>query len=287
MDSKKHILSVLIKTAVGTILFSLGFNLFLVPNGLNAGGLTGLSMVIAHLTNFDGIGLITVLLNLPLFALAGLKIGKKFFWFSLFGMIFMSVSIDVLDALPKPDAEPLIGAIYGGIICGLGLGTVFSTGATTGGTDIVVRLLKLRWRDVPIGVINIALDLSVAVLTGVVFGNLVLSMYSGIAIFITGRVIDAVVYRFDYSKVAMIITKNHTQVVSEIHRRLDSGATYLHGEGTYTNEQVKVILTALKRQQLAELKELVVEIDPDAFIIVQEAHQVLGEGFRRYSKDEL
>ena len=97
MDSKKHILSVLIKTAVGTILFSLGFNLFLVPNGLNAGGLTGLSMVIAHLTNFDGIGVITVLLNLPLFALAGLKIGKKFFWFSLFGMIFMSVSIDVLD----------------------------------------------------------------------------------------------------------------------------------------------------------------------------------------------
>ncbi len=287
MDSKKHILSVLIKTAVGTILFSLGFNLFLVPNGLNAGGLTGLSMVIAHLTNFDGIGVITVLLNLPLFALAGLKIGKKFFWFSLFGMIFMSVSIDVLDVLPKPDAEPLIGAIYGGIICGLGLGTVFSTGATTGGTDIVVRLLKLRWRDIPIGVINIALDLSVAVLTGVVFGNLVLSMYSGIAIFITGRVIDAVVYRFDYSKVAMIITKNHTQVVSEIHRRLDSGATYLHGEGTYTNEQVKVILTALKRQQLAELKELVVEIDPDAFIIVQEAHQVLGEGFRRYSKDEL
>lgn len=287
MDSKKHILSVLIKTAVGTILFSLGFNLFLVPNGLNAGGLTGLSMVIAHLTNFDGIGVITVLLNLPLFALAGLKIGKKFFWFSLFGMIFMSVSIDVLDVLPKPDAEPLIGAIYGGIICGLGLGTVFSTGATTGGTDIVVRLLKLRWRDVPIGVINIVLDLSVAVLTGVVFGNLVLSMYSGIAIFITGRVIDAVVYRFDYSKVAMIITKNHTQVVSEIHRRLDSGATYLHGEGTYTNEQVKVILTALKRQQLAELKELVVEIDPDAFIIVQEAHQVLGEGFRRYSKDEL
>ena len=287
MDTKKHTLSVFIKTAVGTILFSIGFNLFLVPNALNAGGLTGLSMVIAHLIGFDGIGVITALLNLPLFALAGLKIGKRFFWYSLFGMACMSVSIDIFSILPTPDAEPLIGAIYGGIIGGLGLGIVFSSGATTGGTDIIVRLLKLKWRDVPIGVISIILDMIVAILTGVVFGNIVLSLYSGIAIFITGRVIDAVVYRFDYSKVALIISKNHESVVREIHRRLDSGATYLHGEGTYTNEEVKVILTALKRQQLAELKELVAGIDPDAFIIVQEAHQVLGEGFRRYSKDEL
>ena len=154
MDSKKHTLSVFIKTAVGTILFSIGFNLFLVPNALNAGGLTGLSMVIAHLIGFDGIGVITALLNLPLFALAGLKIGKKFFWYSLFGMACMAVSIDIFSVLPTPDAEPLIGAIYGGIIGGLGLGIVFSSGATTGGTDIIVRLLKLKWRDVPIGVIS-------------------------------------------------------------------------------------------------------------------------------------
>lgn len=287
MNTKKQIFITVLKTVVGCTLFGLGFNLFLVPNGLNAGGITGLSMVLSHLLKFDGIGIITALINLPLFALAGLKVGKKFFWYSLLGMVVMSTAIDAFSTVPFPDAGPLMGAIYGGLLCGVGLGIVFSAGASTGGTDIIIRLLKLKWRDVPIGVISIVLDSMVAILTGIVFGNIVLSMYSGIAIFITGRVIDAVVYRFDYSKVALIISKNHEEVAQQIHRRLDCGATYLHGEGSYTNNEFKVILTALKRQQLAELKEIVVSVDPDAFIIVQEAHQVLGEGFRSYTEDVL
>jgi uncharacterized membrane-anchored protein YitT (DUF2179 family) len=130
-------------------------------------------------------------------------------------------------------------------------------------------------------------DAAVAVLTGIVYQDVNSALYTGIAIFVSGKIIDMVVYSFDYSTVAMIITQNYEQVAQTISDKLERGATYLNGEGTYTRRATKVVLTAVKKQQVAELKELVVDIDPDAFIIVQEAHQVLGDGFIRYSKDSL
>ena len=274
-------------TAFGCALFGLGFSLFLVPQGLNAGGLTGLAMVLVHLSDLGTVGMVSAIMNIPLFIIAGWKIGKKFFIGSLAGMAFSSLFIDLFAMLPTPQLEPLVSALYGGAVCGLGLGFVFAAGFSTGGSDIIVRLLKRRWRNVPIGVINMVFDTCVAVLTGIVYRDIAAALYSGVAIFITGKVIDIVVYRFDYSKVALIITGHYEQVVQAISQKLDRGATYLHGEGSYSHKQTKVVLTAIKRQQLAELKELVVEIDPDAFIIVQEAHQVLGDGFLRYHKDSL
>ena len=276
-----------LKTAIGCALFALGFDLFLAPGGMNAGGLSGLAMIFVHLTNIASVGVITALLNVPLFILAGVKIGKKFFFGSLIGMLFTSVFIDLLALLPVPQVEPLLGAIYGGVICGAGLGFVFAAGVSTGGSDIIVRLLKLKYRHVPIGVISMSFDAVVAILTGVVFHDVNSALYTGIAIYISGKIIDMVVYSFDYSTVALIITKNYEQVAQTISDKLERGATYLHGEGTYSRNQTKVVLTAVKKQQVAELKELVVDIDPDAFIIVQEAHQVLGDGFIRYSKDSL
>ena len=277
----------ILKTAVGCALFALGFDLFLLPGGMNAGGLSGLAMVFVHLTEFASVGTITALLNIPLFILAGMKIGKKFFVGSLLGMVFSSAFIDLFALLPVPVVEPLIGAVYGGVICGAGLGFVFAAGVSTGGSDIIVRLLKLKYRHVPIGVISMSFDACVAILTGIVFKDVNSALYTGIAIFISGKIIDMVVYSFDYSKVALIITKDYEQVAQAISDKLERGATYLHGEGTYSRKETKVVLTAVKKQQVAELKELVVDIDPDAFIIVQEAHQVLGDGFIRYSKDSL
>ena len=277
----------LLVTAVGCAVFGFGFSVFLEPNGLNAGGLSGLAMVVHQLTDFGSVGLITAIMNIPLFFLAGMKIGKKFFIGSLLGMLFSSLFIDLFAGIPPLELEPLIGALYGGAICGFGLGFVFAAGVSTGGSDIIVRLLKLRWQHVPIGTISICFDAMVAVLTGLVFQNVAAALYSGVAIFITGHIIDVVVYRFDYSRVALIITEQYDAVAEAISEKLDRGATFLHGEGTYSHKNTKVVLTAVKKQQLAELKMLVVEIDPDAFIIVQEAHQVLGDGFSRYSKDSL
>lgn len=277
----------LLKIIFGCALFSIGFNLFLEPAELNPGGISGVSMVVVYATKLGTVGLVSFLLNIPLFIIAGLKIGKKFFWGSLIGMFFTSLFIDLFSFLPQLQLEPLISALYGGVICGFGIGCVFSTGVSTGGSDIVVRLLKKLWPSMPIGVITFGFDLCVVALNGLVFQNLEAALYSGVAIFVIGQIIDVVVYRFDYSKVALIITKEHEAVAQAISEKLDRGATYLYGEGAYKNRATKVVLTAVRKQQLADLKELVVELDPNAFIIVQEAHQVLGDGFSRYSKDAL
>jgi len=275
------------KLIAGGVLFSLGFNLFLAPNGLNAGGLSGLAMVIVHILGFGSVGVVTAIANLPLFLIGGKKIGKKFFVGSLIGMLALSFSIDLLALIPTPEVEPLLAALYGGALCGVGLGVVFVSEASTGGSDIVVRLLKLRYQNVPIGTINICFDAIVAALTGLVFGDASRMLYCGVAIFVSGKIIDAVVYSFDYSKVALIISTHHEQIANEIGKELDRGATFLEGQGSYTGTPIKVVLTAVKRQQLSELKQLVIRIDPDAFVIVQEAHQVLGDGFARYHKNSL
>ena len=212
------------KIIIGDILFALGFNLFLQPNGLNAGGLSGLAMVLVHFLGFGTVGAVTAVVNLPLFIIGGKKLGKNFFFGSLLGMIFLSLSIDLLAWLPIPKVEPLIAALYGGVICGVGLGIVFSGGSTTGGSDIVVRLLKLRYRHVPIGIINICFDLCVAALTGLAFQDVNSALYSGVAIFVTGNVVDAVVYRFDYSKVALIISPRYEEISKVITTKLERSA---------------------------------------------------------------
>ena len=277
----------LVATAVGSALFAAGFSLFLQPNDLNPGGISGLAMAIVELTGFGSVGMLSVLINLPLFILGGLKIGKRFFCGSLIGMLLSSVLIDVFAMIPMPVMEPLISVIYGGVICGLGLGVVFVCGSSTGGSDILIRLLKLRYRNVPIGQIGMAFDAIVVVLTGFVFQDLSKALYTGVTVFLTGKVIDAVVYRFDYSKVVLIISKEYDAIAEAIGRDLDRGATLLHAEGSYSHVPIKVVLAAVKKQQITDLKELVMQIDPAAFVIVQEAHQVLGDGFSRYSKHSL
>ena len=274
-------------TVLGSAVFAVGFAFFLMPGDMNAGGISGLAQVISHLLGFGSVGTLSILINLPLFILGGMKIGKRFFAGSLLGMVLSSLLIDALDGLLVLELEPLVAVLYGGVLCGLGLGMVFVCGTSTGGSDILIRLLKLKYRNVPIGQISMYFDAAVVILTGIVFRDVTKALYTGIAVFVTSQVIDAVVYRFDYSKVAMIISKEYEEIARQIGIRLDRGATFLHGEGSYHHNPTKVVLAAVKKQQVAELKELVTAIDPNAFIIVQEAHQVLGDGFSKYSKDSL
>ena len=283
---KKTILNI-IKVILGSAVFALGFDLFLAPHGLNAGGISGLAMIFVELTGALSIGLITAAINLPLFAIGGLKVGKEFFWLSAVGMTVSSLCIDLFTMIPQPAVEPLLCALYGGLVCGVGLGIVFATGGSTGGSDIVVRLLKLRWQHVPIGMISMTFDACVAALTGIVFWDVTKALYSGVAIFVTGKVIDTVVYSFDFSKVAIVISPQYEQIAAAIDSKLGRGATFLDGQGFYSRVDTKVVLTAVKRQQVAELKKLVMEIDESAFVIVQDAHQVLGDGFSSYSKHSL
>ena len=275
------------ETILGSVVFAAGFALFLQPNDLSPGGISGLALLLVELLGFGSVGTLSILMNLPLFVLGGLKIGKQFFLGSLIGMVLSSVLIDAFTLLQFPAVEPIIAIVYGGVVCGMGLGMVFVAGTSTGGSDILVRLLKLKYRNVPIGQISLTFDAVVVLLTGLVFRDMNKALYTGITVYLCGKMVDAVVYRFDYSKVALIISKEYETIAGEIGRQLDRGATFLHGEGSYSGDHTKVVLVAIKKQQLAQLKELVMELDPSAFVIVQEAPQVLGDGFGRYSKHSL
>ena len=275
------------KTIVGSALFAFGFSIFLEPNNINTGGISGLAQAVAQVIGIGNVGLLSMLLNLPLFLAGGVRVGKRFFFGSLIGMIVSGVLIDAFAAFSIGFHDPLVSGIYGGLLCGLGIGMVFVAGTSTGGSDILVRLLKLHYRNVPIGTIPTVFDALVVILTGFVFHDISRAMYSGIAVFVTGQVMDIVVYRFDYSKVALIISDCPDEIATDVAQKLDRGVTFLDGHGYYSRQDKKVILTVVKKGQLAELKELVMERDKDAFVIVQEAHQVLGDGFSRYSRDGL
>ena len=280
----------LLMIAVGSAIFSLGFDLFLEPAGISCGGVSGIAMLIVYATKskFLTVGILSALINLPLFFFGYRKIGKLFFFGSLLGMVVTSVGFDLFARiLPIPKTEPLVAAIFGGVIIGAGLGIVFIAGASTGGVDIVARLLKLKFRNFPIGKILLCMDLCTAVATGIVYGEFNNTLYSVITLVLSSFVLDKVVYGMDYAKVALIISDRYEEIAQAIDTQLDRGVTLLHGQGFYLRSDKFVLLSAVKRKQLAQLKELVMSIDPSAFIILQDAHQVLGDGFKRYDRNEL
>ncbi|MBQ3355584.1 MAG: YitT family protein [Oscillospiraceae bacterium] len=286
----KHNIGKILMIVVGSAVFSLGFDLFLVPNGINCGGVSGIAMLINQVADakWASVGVLTVLINVPLFILGYRKIGKYFFFSSLLGMAVTSVCFDLFEAiLPVPKSEPLVAAIFGGVIIGAGIGVVFLTGASTGGGDIVARVMKLRMRNLPIGRLMLCLDVSIAIVTGIVYRDFNNTLYSIITLVVSCTVLDRVVYGIDYAKVAVIVSDKHAQVADAIAEKLDRGVTLLDGEGYYSRTDKTVLLTAIKRKQLAQLKEIVMTVDPNAFLILQDAQQVLGDGFKTYDRYEL
>lgn len=279
----------LLMIVFGSAVFALGFDIFLEPLGISCGGVSGIAMLIVYGTKseFLTVGILSAAINIPLFFFGYRRIGKQFFFGSMLGMAVSSVCFDLFALLPTPTVEPLVASLFGGAMIGAGLGIVFIAGASTGGVDIVARLLKLRFRNFPIGKILLCMDLCTAVATGIVYGEFNNTLYSAITLFLSSVVLDKVVYGLDYSKVALIISDKHEEIAVAIDSQLDRGVTLLRGRGFYRRADKDILLSAVKRKQLAQLKELVMSIDPNAFLILQDAHQVLGDGFKRYDRNEL
>lgn len=270
----------------GSAAFAFGFDIFLVPNSINGGGLTGLMQIFCSLTGFGSVGTLVLICNVPLFFLGRSQIGRRFFWGSLLGMLSSSVLIDLFPLfLSGHETETLLAALYGGLLTGFGLGLVFRSGASTGGMDIVARLLRRRLPHVPIGRLVLGTDLFVVALTGLAFRNLDKALYSAVALYVSTLVMDMVIYGRNDSGVALVISDRHKEVADVIERRLGRGATLLPGAGAYTGRPKTVVLCAVKNAQVVQLKKLVAEVDPDAFVILQKAHQVLGDGFSRYADE--
>lgn len=273
-------------TVLGSAIFSLGFDLFLQPHQINIGGVSGVAMLLTTLVGRGSVGLFSLMINIPLFLLGGHHLGKKFFFGSLVGALACSVFLDLFALLPIPQTDVMLAALYGGILSGVGIGLVFLGGASTGGTDIVAKLLRRRFRTLPLGRLMLAVDLVVITLTGVVYHDISKALYSAVPLYVSSVVMDGLIYGLDYSTVALIISDEFSAMTAAIEEKLDRGVTILDGQGGYSGERKQVLLCAIRRRQVPQLKDLVREIDPAAFVILQEAHQVLGEGFRR-NGDEI
>ncbi len=289
-QTKAELFHNLLMIVLGSAIFAVGFDLFLEPSGINGGGVSGIAMLVVYAVDAKWltVGLLSAIINIPLFLFGFKQIGKYFFFGSLLGMLVSSVGFDLFaKILPVVEMDPLLAAIFGGVSVGAGLGLVFLAGASTDGTDIAARLLKLKLRNFPIGKLMLGMDLVIAVATGIVYKQFTNTLYSIVTLYLSSIVLDKVVYGMDYSKVALIISDKYEEIAVAIDTRLDRGVTLLQGQGFYKRSDKYVLLSAIKRKQLAQLKELVMTIDPAAFLILQDAQQVLGDGFKRYDRFEL
>ena len=273
---------------LGSVIFALAFNWFFAVNQVAMGGVTGLAQIINLLVPQMSVGLLAFLLNVPLF-LAGWKfIGFHLLASSLFSMAVSSFAIDAIAALHTfAPMDPMLACLCGGALMGFGLGLVFSQGATTGGTDIVARLLKLKFPWLPMGKLVLVPDGVVLTLAALAFGGVETALYGAVAIFVSGRVMDTVLYGLDTSKVAYIISDRWQQVADALLREQQRGVTILRGQGAWTGDDKQVLLVAFKQKEIMQIKQAVHELDPRAFMIVCDAHDVLGEGFGDYQKEDI
>ena len=273
---------------LGSVLYAVSFDWFYVPNQLGFGGLTALGMILNHLSPAIPIGTVVLVLNIPLFLLGWKFLGWRTLVSSLFAITATSLLVDLIAALYTfPPMDPMLAAIFGGVTLGVSLGMIFSKGATTGGTDLIARLLKLPFAWLPMGKLLLVVDLSMLLAVSITFRSLESAMYGIIALYISTMVMDGMLYGMDKSKVAYIVTARPRPMAEEIDKQLDRGTTFLHGEGSFSGEDRLVLMCAFKQRQIVPLKALVHEMDPDAFIIVCDAHEVLGQGFRRYQKNDI
>ncbi len=272
---------------LGCAVYAVGFCWCCVPGHLSIGGLTGVAQVINVFFPSLPVGIMTLVMNVPLFILGWRLLGKGVLISSLYAMAVSSLMIDGLNAVfTFPALEPILAAVYGGILCGAAFGLMLRQGATTGGTELAARLLKLKVQQLPIGKLCLAIDLIVILAYSLTFRQLTQALYSIAALYICTTVMDKVVYGGNAAKLAYIISPRHEEITRRL-LELDLGVTLLEGTGAYCHRSTEVIMCAFSRGYIIPVKKLVQQIDPDAFIIVCDTHEILGEGFGTYDPTGL
>lgn len=272
---------------LGSALYSFAFCCWYEPNNLSVGGFTGISQIINHYFPMIPIGTMSIILNIPLFIIGVKLLGRHLLTSTLYCMIISYFMIDALNIIYTfPPSDPLLCAIFGGVMVGASSGIMMLAGATTGGSELAARLLKFRFRHLSIGRLMLVLDLIVITAYTLSFHSLTNALYGIIALYITSVAMDAVIYGSNSAKMAYIIS-DHAKEINKGLLELDHGTTILSGQGGYTGNPEKVLLCVFRSRDIAAIKQLVHDTDKDAFIIVCEAHEVLGEGFSSNSPSAL
>ena len=272
---------------LGAVIYALAFDWFVAPNQIAMGGVTGLAQIVNALVPVLPVGVLSILVNVPLFLAGWRLLGGRLLVSSLYAMAVSSLAIDVIAWMHTfPPMDPILATLYGGAGMGGGLGLGFSQGATTGGTDIIGKLLKLKFPWLPIGKLVMIPDMVVVILAAVVFGTVNAALYGLIQMYLLSKVMDMILYGWDTSRVAYIITDRWEETVQGL-LDMNRGVTLLQGKGAYTGAEKQVLLVAFRQREIVPIKRMLREIDPKAFFIVCDAHEILGEGFGDYQKEEI
>lgn len=269
-----------------SLTYAVGISLFLDPNNLAPGGVSGVSIMLSRITPLPT-GTWIILINLPILALGLWKFGLKFLISTVYCTLISSVFTNMLSGFAPLTTDKLLAAVAGGTVMAVSMGMIFKAGATTGGVDIIVKVLRLKYRHLKTGNLYLIMDAVVVTLSGIMFRNLEIALYAAVAIFVNSVVMDTVLYGKDGAKMLYIISDHPETITARILGDLDIGVTALQGEGAYSGKEKKVLLCVMRKPLAPKAQQIVKEEDPDAFMIVSDATEIFGEGYKSYFSERL
>ena len=276
----KEIILEILGSIIGALIMAIGVALFLLPNQLSSGGVAGIATITYYLLNIP-MGMMILIINIPLFILAIFKIGKYFFVKTLIGTASLSFFIDILDKLEPLTNDRFLACVYGGIVLGIGTAILLKSNSSTGGSDLVSYIAKKYKPSLQSGNIIVIIDIVIVTLNMIFFKEIEIGLYSAIAIYLMGKVIDILFEGIDFTKLIIIISDKSEEIYSGIKEKIERGTTGLYGKGMYTDKEKLVLLCAAPRGDVARIKVISRRIDPHSFIIITNSREVVGQGFKR------
>ena len=281
---EKYNISKIIKESLGTLLgaaiMAMGTSLFLLPNQLSSGGFAGIATIAYYFLNIP-MGLTIIVINIPLFIVAVHRLGKSFFLKSLLGTISFSVFIDIFDKFTPLTNDRFLACIYGGIIIGLGTAIILNSNSSTGGSDLLSFIARTFKPDLRMSNIIIIIDTVIVVLNMIFFKEIEIGLYSAIAIYLMGKIIDVIFEGIYFTKLLFIVSEKNEEIAKEVGEKIQRGATGILGKGMYTGEDKLILMCAASRGDIARIKNIARKIDRNSFIIIANAREVVGKGFKK------
>lgn len=263
----------------GTILMAVSTAMFLLPNQLSSGGFSGISTITYYLFGIP-LGTMVIILNIPLFIIAFIKNGKKFFLNAIFGTLLLSIFLNIFEKFKPLTTDRILGCIYGGIISGIGSAIIFKAGASTGGTDLLTQIAKAFKPDIRIGNLLVILDTIIVGLNVIFFKELEVGLYSAITIYIMGKMLDIFFEGIDFAKIVYIISPQYEKIAKQIGEKVRRGSTSLYGKGMYKKENKNVLMCVASRGEVRQIMKIVKNMDKEAFVVITNAREVFGKGFK-------
>ncbi len=294
MEKNINLKAVLIKILLitfGALIYSMGISVFLDPNNLAPGGTTGIAIIISSLTTLKT-GTLVLLINLPILIFGWWKFGTKFILSTIYVTFISSFFINMLNTYiivryGVLTDDLLLSGVAGGSLMGIGMSIVFRQGATTGGTDIIIRALRQKYKHIKSGTIFIVTDAIIVSAAAIIFKNIEIALYAAITIVVSNFVLDSVLYGGDSAKLLYIISDNQEKIAKRILDEIDIGITYLKAEGAYMQNDKKVIMCVCRKYNYTKVREIVKEEDINAFFIVSSANEVFGDGYKSHLMEEI